>query len=315
MSHAPALSVLLVTPDCYETLRETVQHLRRQTAKDKLEILIVAPSAADLALVESELDDFASYQIIEVGAIESSSAAKAEGVRRAAAPVVALAEDHCFPDPEWAEALIRAHRGPWAAVGPVVRNANPVNAISWADLLIGYGPWLAPAEGGPVDFLPGHNSSYKRALLLEYGADLETMLDTETLLHWDLRRRGHQLYLEPAATAAHLNFARPAAWIRAQFHNGRLFGANRAQDWPVARRLLYTGAAPLIPAVRLWRILKQHRARAGHTNYRLRHVGPALLAGLAIDAAGQMVGYAAGSGQAMRHLVHLEFHRRRHAGL
>jgi hypothetical protein len=38
--------------------------------------------------------------------------------------VVAFAEDHCYPDQHRAEALIAAHRGPWAADGPAMRNAN-----------------------------------------------------------------------------------------------------------------------------------------------------------------------------------------------
>ena len=58
------------------------------------------------------------------------------------APIVALAEDHCFPEPGWADALIRAHQGPWAVVGPVVRNANPATIVSWCDFVIGYGPWM-----------------------------------------------------------------------------------------------------------------------------------------------------------------------------
>src|SRR5437764_14845225 len=58
---APEMSVILVTPDRFETLRETVEHLRAQTAKDRLEIVIVAPSEAELALDPAELDGFAGH--------------------------------------------------------------------------------------------------------------------------------------------------------------------------------------------------------------------------------------------------------------
>ena len=51
-----------------------------------------------------------------------------------------------------------------------MRNANPKSAISWANLLIEYGPWLDPAPAGKASHLPGHNSSYKRDVLLGYGS-------------------------------------------------------------------------------------------------------------------------------------------------
>ena len=44
-----------------------------------------------------------------------------------ARPWWSLCEDHCFPADGWAEALVAAHQGPWAAVGPAFLNANPVD--------------------------------------------------------------------------------------------------------------------------------------------------------------------------------------------
>jgi hypothetical protein len=75
-------------------------------------------------------------------------------VRAASAPIVVFCEDHAFPDPTWAEALIVAHRRPYAAVGPVVRNANPSTVISGADCLIGYGPWLEISQPCEPEHLP-----------------------------------------------------------------------------------------------------------------------------------------------------------------
>ena len=48
---SPEMSVVIVTPDRYETIRKTMDHLRVQTARHRLEIVIVAPSAARLALL------------------------------------------------------------------------------------------------------------------------------------------------------------------------------------------------------------------------------------------------------------------------
>jgi len=305
------MSVVIVTPDSYETIRKTVQHLRAQTVNDRLEIVIVAPSAAQLALDDPAIGDSLQVRVVAVGEIRTIAGAYAAGIREARAPVVVLSEDHSFPEPGWAEALIDAHRQPWAIVGPVVRNANPDNLISWADFLLGYGAWLDPAPGGEIDHLPGHNSSYKRAILLDCDRELEAMLEAECLLHWDLRAKGHRLYLEPRARTAHLNFARLGPWIPYLVHAARVFAAARARRWSPLRRLLYAGAAPLIPVVRLWRIRSELR-RPGRPSDLWPRVIPALIVGLTLDAVGQALGYALGAGQAGRKLSYFEFHRDRY---
>jgi GT2 family glycosyltransferase len=308
---SPDMSVIIATPDHYETIRKTIKHLRAQTVKEALEIVIVTPSADTLDLDESELKDFHQFRVVEVGAITSIAQANAAGVRQATAPVVVLAEDHAFPAPGWAEALIAAHRQPWAAVGPAIRNANPKSLVSWADLLIAYVPWLVPAEAGVIDHLPGHNSSYKRAILLDYGPDLEAMMQAESVLHWDLRAKGYLLYLEPAATIAHMNFERLSSWIPAQFYSGRVFAAARARHWSPLQRFLYAGSAPLIPVVRFLRIWRQLH-RSSQQPSVPPGVLPILLLGLIVSATGEMIGYFSGAGDAKRKLSGFEFHRVNH---
>ena len=309
---SPEMSVVIVTPDRYETIRKTVQHLRAQTVNDRLELVIVAPSAGQLGLDDRELKDFFQFRVVEVGAISSIARAYAAGIRQASAPVVVLSEDHSFPETRWAEALIERHREPWAVVGPAVRNANPDGLISWADFLLGYGAWLDPAPAGEIDHLPGHNSSYKRAILLDYDSELEALLEAECVLHWELMRRGYRFYLEEAAKTAHLNFGRVSPWIPYLVQAGRVFAAARARRWPLRRRMLYAGGAPLIPFVRLWRIRSDIR-RPGRPAHLWPRVVPALLMGLTLDAVGQALGYAFGAGSAGQKLSSFEFHRDRHA--
>jgi hypothetical protein len=217
---SPEMSVVLVTPDGYESIRTTMKHLRAQTVRDRLEIVIVAPSADTLHLHSAEIKEFLQFRVVEVNEVRSIAEGNAAGVRQASAPVVALAEDHSYPDPGWAAALIEAHRHAWAAVGPAVRNANPKSVTSWADFLIAYGPWSEPAAAGEVEHLPGHNSIYKRAILLDYGPGLEAMLEAESILHWDLRARGYRLYLEPKAKVAHLKFGLLSSLTQGQFALG-----------------------------------------------------------------------------------------------
>jgi len=306
----PKLSVILATPDDYRTIRATVRHLNRQTAVGDIELVIIAPSAATLNAVSAELAPFKGHQVVEVGTMRSVAWANAIGVTRATAPVVAFAEDHCFPHPTWAQALLAAHEKPVSAVGPVVRNGNPGTMTSWADYLIAYGEWSDPHPAGSAHHLPGHNSSYKRDVLLSYGDRLEHVLEAESVLHWELRDAGHELHIEPAAKVDHLNFALLSVWIPTQFYCGWQFGATRASGWPWWKRLAWVGGAGLIPAVRLKRVLKAALA-PGRTESRaiLPRVMPTLILGLVLDGVGQAVGYAFGPGNVTAKLAGLEFHR------
>lgn len=307
----PQMSVIVITPDSYETARQTIKHLRAQDARARLEIILVAPSADKLMPDEKELRDFYGFRVLEVGHMHSTARARAEGVRHASALIVAFVEDHAFPAPRWAQALINAHHKDWAAVGPVMANANPKSLTSWANLAVEYSYWLEPMKGGEVEHLPGHNGSYKRDLLLQYGDRLEEMMDAESVLHWDLRAKGYRLYLEPKARTFHQNFSTTLPSIPLRFHGGRLFASARARRWPLWRRLVFTCGAPLIPLVRFKRIFHELRSRGG-----LRHllpwIIPALFTFLVCDGLGEMVGYASGSGRSMAKLSDMEFHRQRY---
>jgi hypothetical protein len=305
----PSLSVVVPT-DRFETVAELVASLRRQTVREGIELVVVAPTAQVLVGRDGELAGFHSAQVVEAS-VRSLPRARAAGVRAARAGVVALVESHSFPDPEWAAALIAAHRGGWAAVGPVMRNAHTRGASGWAAFFVDYGPWTEPIPGGPVRDLPGHNSSYKRDVLLEYGPELEAMLDAESILHWDLLRRGHALYLEPAAKSSHVSSTKLIANVGMWFHYSRGFATARSRRWSRARRLAYAAGSPLIVLIRLRRAIGDMR-RAGMDRLVARAL-PAMVLGLAGSAAGELVGYAAGGGEGSRGVTEIDLHRDRYA--
>jgi hypothetical protein len=234
-------------------------------------------------------------------------------VRCAAAPIVAFGEDHCYPEPQWAAALIEAHRGPWAAVGPVVLNANPATLRSWANYIPCFGRWCEPLEAGPIDQTAWHNTSYKRDRLLAYGDRMEAFLSVEGTLFEDLRANGHQVYLQPAARVCHVNISRARSLFLQAFHGGRVYGALRAADgrWSWRRRLIYIGGAPLIPILRLRREIATIQ-RVGRQDKLLPRLLPLLTGQLLCHAAGEAFGYIAGVGDAERHYGDYELYRRRH---
>jgi predicted dehydrogenase len=312
VGYLPSLTVVAVTMDCYETLRKTVRHLAAQTIHQRIELLICAPSCGELQLNEREMQPFHSFGIFESGHGCTVAAAKVPAVHAARAPLVIFAEDHSFPEPTWAEELVSAHEQGAVAAGPQICNANPQSMMSWADLFLGFGPWVEPRPHGPVARLPWHNSAYDREVLVSLGDELEALIENEGLLHERLRADGKKMYLVEARTG-HVNVTRPRSFCRSHYHGGRTFGAGRARDgkWNLARRMAHVVGAPLVPLKRLRSSMIDVK-QCGRTRELLPRMLPLLLLGLCCHALGEAAGIAWGPGDSVLRKSDLEFHRERH---
>jgi hypothetical protein len=299
--------------DTYATVRDVVRCLRRQTVRDRLELVIVTDRAAQIVPTD-DLSAFAAVEIVEVGAAELAAVhpARLAGILAAHAAIVVFGETHSFPEPDYGAALLAAFRdGTWAAVGPGMLNANPQSAISWSGLLLDYGAWLAGGVAEPRPHVAGHNGAYRREILLAYGDELTELMRADTVLTDRMRTDGHRFFFQSAARTRHLNVSRPGPWLVERFAGGREFAAARVKDAPLARRMLFVAGSPLIPAIRLVRIVRQ-LARIEASRRPGAAVLPALLVALAVSAAGELCGYAFGSSaRGARRLAEIEIHRSR----
>jgi len=297
------LSVVMLGYCSSENFLMALDHLRSQTVSTLLEFIIVTRSRKELNWAPSNLEGFSNYKILEIGKFESEGAAKAAGVMAASAPLVAFTEDHSYPDPLWAEALINAHyKGNFAVVGSVMLNANPHSNISWGSFLVLYSPWMAARPQEEVKHLPGNHSCYKRELLLSYCSRLSEMLEAESVLQWDLFNKGHHLYQEPMARVYHLNYSRLGPILSEYYLYSRIFAANRTHGWNGIRRMLYALGSPILPMIRLRRILKDvNRARLS-MGMTLRALVPLFLT-LCAGSVGELSGYAFGAGKAHEGLL------------
>lgn len=308
-SVTPILSAIVVIPDCFETVRRTVRALQAQTIASRMEIVFVLPKH-EVELPANELRAFACIQTT-VAPPYSAGRGFAAGIRCARAPFVALTEDHSFPAPHWAERLVAAQQDKYAVVAPAVRNGNPNSIVSWANFLIDYGEWADPLPSGTREFLPGHNSMYARAALAPYMAQLEEWFEAETVLHWDLNRRGQQLWLENSTYTRHYNFAMWKPFLQSHWLAGRIFAAERARAWHWTRRALYACASPLIPLVRFARVRHAVQRMRFGLGKRVR-VYAVIGIGLIMDGCGQGVGYMFGAGDVKSFSAQYEFHRFRY---
>jgi hypothetical protein len=303
----PSLSAVVVIPDNYTTVKTTMNYLKKQTVADQIEIVFVVPNSYQFNPDITEIHCFHSWKIVTIDTVEAIGHSFAAGILEAGAPVVALTEDHSFPDNRWAEIFIKSHQNVWAAVGPSMRNGNPDNLVSWADFYQAYSQWSHPIKTGRIRHLPGHNSSYKRDILLSLGPELKTLMQAESVLHRRLTAQGYELLLEANTCTSHLNFDSWSNWIPARFYAGRQFSGTWSTSWSWLRRLCYTIASPGIPWLRLWRTQKYVRKEPDSPN-RIT-VLLIILAGFIVEATGNMIGFMAGTGNANQRIAYYEYHR------
>jgi hypothetical protein len=309
----PLVSVLLVTPDRYETIRDTVTHLAAQSIAHELELVILVPTRERLDLQHAVLEGFENTTVVELGELTSVAAARARGVPAARAPVVAFAEDHAFPDPGWAEALANRHGEGHAGVGPTLTNANPATAISWVDLFLSYGPFVERAESSRVDSLPADNSSYRVDVLRAHGLQLVELLEDERALQQQLLRDGHTLYLESRARLRHINFSRRLPFLQLRYHGGREYGGRRAsaEGWGPLRSLGHALAAPIAVPLQVSPVVRCVR-RSARKRELLPRILPDLLLAVGAGIVGETVGYLFGAGRSSAKVTALKFHRTAH---
>jgi hypothetical protein len=101
--------------DGYESIRVVIDRLLCQTVREQLELVLVVPSRLGLGPAPADVAEFAGLQVVEVGFPLSLGEGRAAGVRAASASLVFIGETHTYPHPRFAQRLIEAHDGPWAA--------------------------------------------------------------------------------------------------------------------------------------------------------------------------------------------------------
>ena len=290
------MSLVVVSPGNYSTIRMTVSFLAEQTMCGLLELVIVAPSRDELGLLVSEVAGFHSVQIIEVGAVVFRGRASAAGVRAARGPIVAMVENHAFPQRGWAEALVEAHDGPWVGVCPQIEIFNPKTVCSRAERIIDYGTWVGHDTSREIARLPWHNASYKRDALMQYDGELESLLEPEEALQRRLRDGGCRFYLEARARLMHVSDSIPRSALKGSFYRGRDFAAERSRDWSLVRKGTYVLCSQVFPVRRL--LLLRQNYRRFSKKHRVLPLVPAVLGLLVVTAVGECAGYLFGEGDA-----------------
>lgn len=246
-STSPALTIVLVGRDGYATIRPILACLARQTIADRIEVIAVLPAPGEPGLPESVTGAFHTLESVIVGPITNRGAAAAQGVRHARAPVIAFSENHCFPEPDWAEVSLR-HYGDSevSGVAPVVENGNPETGLSWACYATGYANFVTDGMT-EVDRMPNHNTTYRASELHRRANRLEELLRHEGRLQAEIRADGGRFVMDPKARTRHLNEGTWYLTVGLNYINGCFYGASQTErhGWPqrIARAVAFPLAA------------------------------------------------------------------------
>lgn len=291
-----AISVVLIVPNRRETVLRTLECLRAQTARSRMEIVLFGPSMAVLETLREDLAGFGGYQLVAWGRMRNMAAARGAAFRIARTPLVVHAEDHCFPDPAWAEAFMQAFASSAqgvvpAAAGPLMVNANPRSLWSWAAFTLHFAHAAFPESRGPVEFLATHNACFRKDAALALGPSLDSGIEMEILLQNRLRAEGHTLFHEARAVTRHVNVSRPLPLLKASFYGGWLFSTVRMREeqWTLGRKLFQLAVSPLVPLLQLKRRWGALGRIAGERRL-LPFVAMPVLAIATLHTAGEVVG-------------------------
>ena len=177
---------------------------------------------------------------------------RAAGVFAAAAPLVALIEDHCLVSPTWAERLASAHASGHGVVGGPIRNVATERIRDWAAFFCEYSAVMEPMPRGPAAGLPGMNVSYDREAL----AAIDDLLRDgrwENWLHPRLQLRGFELWCEPDAVVEHDKDFDLGEFLSQRYHYSRSYAGMRNPELG-RRRPLYALATPLLVPLLYYRM-------------------------------------------------------------
>jgi hypothetical protein len=177
-----------------------------------------------------------------------------DGLEATDAPVVAFSTTQIQPAEGWRSALLdRLEETGAAVVGGAIDPPDQYDLKSRAVFLLRYihylRPWIDPGRLEP----PGDNAAYRRDRL----GGLESLWEGgfwEVEIHRALRARGERLTMAEGAVTVLRGVGPLFPLIAQRYAHARSYGASRARGLGTRARLARIAAAPVVPAVLLWRI-------------------------------------------------------------
>ncbi|HKP21698.1 MAG TPA: hypothetical protein VJT68_09285 [Thermoleophilaceae bacterium] len=182
-----------------------------------------------------------------------------DGIERTSAEVIALTISPMIPASDWVVA-IRAELRNADVIAGAIDPGPGLRVSDFAEYLCRYAKDMRPFEPHPSIDLPGDNSAYRRAVLVEAR---ETYADGfwEPVVNRALADRGARLFHTPVPVVYQGRSAGWAAFTRQRLRHGEAHGRQRGERFSPARNVLGVLGAPAVPVLLTARILREVSSR------------------------------------------------------
>lgn len=295
---APALSVVVPAVNRFEDLAGALDALAGERNAVALEVLV--PERLGEAFRAQVAAAYPWVRLLPAPPTATIPELRALAFRAATAPAVAVIEDHVLVPPGWASAMLAALADGAAAVGGSVENAATETLLDWAAFLCEYSALLPPLVAGEVTGLTGNNTAYRREALEQEQARAAWEAGRwEDHLHAAIRAQGGRLVQHPEIRVGHRMHYAPGEYPAQRFLYSRAWAGMRAEGWSVPRRFAAGALALALPPVLFARIVRTVWGKGYHRGILVRAL-PRLAGYVLAWGLGEVVGYWAGAGQALR---------------
>jgi len=305
VSASPDLSVVVTVVEGADALRRCLEALRVQA--DAVHVETLVPLDETVRSLAAVVEKFEHARVVDVELPSGAGAFESEGERHelydrrrtagletALGTIVALIEDRCVPDADWASRVVAAHaREQVGALGGAVESAA-TGLLQWAVYFCDYGRYQLPFTREVRDYVSDVNVSYTRQAL-DGTREAWRERYNEAVVHGVLRERNQDLVLDPEVVVAHGRLEMGlASGLVERFHWGRVFGGTRLPSASPATRLIRTALTPVLPLVVWARLLQQRLERRGRSLGVFVAATPAILLFLAAWSVGEAAAYVTG---------------------
>ncbi len=286
------LSVVIASVNGLPMLEECLESIRTGSETKQLEVIVANRCGNGIGTVLRL--KYPWVRLIEAPERTTIPQLRAMAFQESSGDLVAVLEDHCIVESDWAQRMIEAQEGEYPVIGGSVENAARERLVDWAAFFCEYSQAMKPMPGGETDRIPGNNVSYKRWILENFQHDIEAGI-WDFVLHERIRNQHIPLYSVPSITVYH-KMSRSLGWfITQKFHFARSYAGMRFVNSSWSRRILYGGGTVLLPIMLTYRTVSCiWKKRRYHRELLLSL--PALMLLILTWGLGEAIGYIFGTG-------------------
>ena len=292
----PDVSVVIASVNGLPEIEECLCALEHQLGGIDYEI-VVANRCHD-GTAEFIRHRFPDVQLLDFQEQISIPRLRAIAMAHAKSDIIVVTEDHCIAPENWLAEIVKAHKLGYMVVGGAVENGKTDRIIDWSVFLCEYSSSMLPIATGEVRSIPGNNAAYKKEALDLIDDDIKKNC-WEFFLHEEMKKKGVKFFSDPSIVVKHKKEFGFFYFLSQRFHYSRSFAGMRGNLMPVASRLYYLFASPLLPFLLGLRVARNVIVEKKRLYKELFLSLPALSIFFISYAAGEFVGYLLGPGESL----------------